>query len=221
LLNKEMNSSKNTIILDFDGTLADTLEINFIIMNELAEHYHFKSMTIEDMQHLKTLSAKDVLKFFQIPWYKVPYILYQGKRRLAQKIFDIQAFPHLSQLLARLKKHYQLGIVTTNSKNNISQFLLNNELNFFDFVHCNAKLLGKSHALQNTIKKQKLVAENTLYIGDEIRDIIAAHQCEMDIVAVSWGYNSITALEQHNPRFLVHSINELQLAIDEFFIDKV
>jgi len=216
-----MSSRKKTIILDFDGTLADTLEINFIIMNELAEQYHFNSITTEDMQHLKTLSAKEVLNFFQIPWYKIPYILYQGKRRLAQRISDIQAFPHLSPLLAKLKENYQLGIVTTNSKNNITQFLLNNKLNFFDFIHCNAKLLGKGHALQHSIKKQKLTAENTLYIGDEIRDIIAAHQCELAIVAVSWGYNSVTALKQHNPRFLVHSINELQLAIDEFFIDKV
>ncbi|NQZ79850.1 MAG: HAD-IA family hydrolase [Colwellia sp.] len=218
--NITVSNKSNTLIFDFDGTLADTEQINFVIMNELAEQYHFQKMTIEDMQRLKTLSAKEVLKFFQIPWYKTPYILYQGKKRLAQKISNVQTFEYLPQLLYLLKENYQLGIVTTNSKKNIIQFLLNNQLDFFDFIHCNAKLLGKERALQKTLKKRKLSIDNTLYIGDEIRDIIAAHHCKLVIVAVSWGYNSIKALKQQQPDYLVHSINELKLAIDDFFVNK-
>ena len=210
----------NTLIFDFDGTLADTEQINFLIMNELAEQYNFQKMTFEDMRRLKTLSAKDVLKFFQIPWYKTPYILYQGKRKLAQRINKVQAFAHLPQLLCLLKENYRLGIVTTNSKNNITQFLINNQLNFFDFIHCNARLLGKERALQKTVKKQKLNIRSTLYIGDEIRDIVAAHHCDLAVSAVSWGYNSATTLKQQQPNYLVHSINELELAIDDFFINK-
>ena len=218
--NSSISNSNNTLIFDFDGTLADTEQINFVIMNELAEQHNFQKMTIDDMQRLKTLSAKKVLNFFQIPWYKTPYILYQGKKQLAQRIDKVQAFEHLSQLLFLLKENYQLGIVTTNSKKNITQFLINNQLNIFDFIHCNAKLLGKERALQKTIKKQKLNASSTLYIGDEIRDIIAAHHCKLAIAAVSWGYNSINALQQQQPDYLVHSINELKLAIDDFFITK-
>ncbi|MFT5758774.1 MAG: phosphoglycolate phosphatase [Alteromonadaceae bacterium] len=210
----------NTLIFDFDGTLADTEQVNFSIMNKLAQQYHFNKMTLDDMQHLKTLSAKDVLKFFQIPWYKTPYILYQGKKRLRQQITTVQTFRHLPQLLVTLKEHYQLGIVTTNSKNNINKFLNNNSLDFFNFISCNAKLLGKERALQKVITQQKLDINNTLYIGDEIRDIIAAHQCKLAIIAVSWGYNSIAALQRQHPNYLVNSVDELKLAIDDFFVNK-
>jgi len=132
----------------------------------------------------------------------------------------VQTFKHLPQLLVALKAHYQLGLVTTNSSGNINKFLSYNQLDFFDFVSCNAKLLGKERALQKTIKKQQLNVSNTLYVGDEIRDIIAAHQCRLAIIAVSWGYNSITALQQQRPNYLVHSVDELKLAIDDFFINK-
>ncbi len=216
------NSTKiNTLIFDFDGTLADTEQVNFSIMNELAQQYHFNKITLDDMQHLKTLSAKEVLQYFKIPWYKVPYILYQGKKRLGQQITAVQTFSYLPQLLVALKTHYKLGIVTTNTQSNISKFLSENQLDVFDFVSCNAKLLGKERALHNVIKKQKLDVNNTLYIGDEIRDIIAAHHCQLAIIAVSWGYNSASALEQQHPNYLVHSVDELKLAIDDFFVNNV
>jgi HAD superfamily hydrolase (TIGR01549 family) len=210
----------NTLIFDFDGTIANTEKINFSIMNELAQQYHFNKMTLADMQRLKTLSAKEVLQYFQIPWYKTPFIFYQGKKRLEKIISTVQTFEYLPQLLCALKTHYQLGIVTTNSSRNINKFLHNNHLDFFDFVSCNAKLLSKERALRQTIKKQQLEVNNTLYIGDEIRDIIAAHQCKLAIIAVTWGYNSVAALQQQHPNYLVHSVEELKLSIADFFANK-
>jgi phosphoglycolate phosphatase len=211
------NTKIKTLIFDFDGTLADTEQVNFSIMNELAQQYHFNTMTLADMQRLKTLSAKEVLQFFKIPWYKTPYIFYQGKKRLEKRISTVQTFEYLPQLLTTLKTHYRLGIVTTNSSGNISKFLHNNHLDFFDFVSCNARLLSKERALQQTIKKQQLEVSNTLYIGDEIRDIVAAHKCQLAIIAVTWGYNSVAALQQQHPNYLIHSMQELESSIDDFF----
>ena len=48
-----------------------------------------------------------------------------------------------------------------------------------------------------------------MMIGDEVRDVDAAHKAGIDSMAVSWGFNSIELLESSAPTHLVHSPEEL------------
>ena len=72
-----------------------------------------------------------------------------------------------------------------------------------------APLFGKAAKIKGVIKRCSSSAELTTSIGDEVRDIEAAHALGIRSVAVSWGYAAATALEAAQPTRLVHAPAEL------------
>jgi phosphoglycolate phosphatase len=208
---------KDTLIFDFDGTLADTLAINHQIMNALSVKYNFKSLSCDEVKQLKMLPARQVLRYMAIAPYKIPFVMAAGKSRLQSRIDDIAILPGFCQLLTRFKQHYRLAVVTTNSSKNVSRFLANHKIDFIDFIYADTRLSGKAGVLKKAIKKQALTPSKTLYIGDEIRDIKAAKAAGIGIVAVSWGYNTKAVLAEHNPEYLVSTLEQLEEAVADHF----
>ena len=51
-----------TLIFDFDGTLADTLDINHQILNRLAKWFRFRQTKVQELKALKRLPAGEILK---------------------------------------------------------------------------------------------------------------------------------------------------------------
>ena len=93
-----------------------------------------------------------------------------------------------------------MGILTSNSSQNVKEFLKNHQLDVFDFTHSVSKFWGKSSGLKRLIRKYKLKPDHLLYIGDEIRDLEAAKKAGIRFAAVTWGYNSSKALKACHPR---------------------
>jgi phosphoglycolate phosphatase len=48
-----------------------------------------------------------------------------------------------------------------------------------------------------------------IYVGDEIRDIIAAHKCGIRIISVSWGFHTVDLLASKNPDYLVDNPRQI------------
>ena len=197
-------------IFDFDGTLADTEKINFSIFQQLSEKYNFRKIAIEELNQLKKMSAKEVIDYLGIKKRKIPFAIKHGKKILKDDIHTVKPCKeNIKITLEKLKENgIKLGILTTNSQTNVEKFLKANEINVFDFV-VSASLFGKEMKLKKIIKKSKLNTDDVLYIGDEIRDIIAAHLVHVKIATVTWGYNNIEALKKHNPDYLISNPEEL------------
>ncbi len=47
------------------------------------------------------------------------------------------------------------------------------------------------------------------YVGDEVRDVVAARQAQVKSIAVTWGFNTLTALQQAQPHALIEQPQEL------------
>ena len=62
--------------------------------------------------------------------------------------------------------------------------------------------------------KQGVEKNETLCIGDEVRDVQAAKKADVRIVSVSWGFNSPELLEQAGAERIVSTPEELLEAID-------
>ena len=210
------NDCRTTIIFDFDGTLADTLPVNHQLLNELSRKYKFKYLSERELPKLQELSAKEAINYLGIPWYKLPFILAEGKSRLQSKISEVRATAEFCQILQEAKANCNIGIVTTNSRKNVDLFIQKNSFPTFDFVCSDTRMFGKSKALKKTIKKHRLSPERTLYVGDEVRDIQAAQKTGIAIASVCWGYNSKQALEKHKPTYLVQTLEELNQVIRDF-----
>lgn len=198
------------LVFDFDGTLADTLEETMDILNELAEEYGFRRFRREDMQEAKRMTVAEFVRFLGIPAWRVPRLLTQGKRRLTKRLANIRPISGIQEVLPRLSAAVDhLGILTSNSEDNVAIFLRSHDLDCFEFVKSTPKLMGKARYLRKILRQHGLRSEEMLYVGDEIRDIEAAHESEIPVAAVTWGFNSASVLEGATPDYLIRHPSEL------------
>lgn len=201
--------TKEIILFDFDGTIADSLHRLLEISNSLAEEYGYRKVRKEDIPYYRNKSTLETFRELQVPLLKVPIIARRVKITFQREAHLSSLHDGMSETLAQLKSHFRLGILTSNTKNNVHKFLKQHQLELFDFVYTSSNIFGKSRVLRRILREHKLSAEEILYVGDEMRDIEAAQQLKMDIIAVSWGANNKKALAALKPTHLIDRPAEL------------
>ena len=102
-----------------------------------------------------------------------------------------------------------LGILTSNSVKAVEAFLREHNLQCFDFVESENNIFKKSKHLIKIIKKHSFNKQEVIYIGDEVRDIIASQEAGIDVIAVTWGYNKKEILKQNHPTFIANNPSEI------------
>ncbi|MFA5926536.1 MAG: HAD-IA family hydrolase [Parcubacteria group bacterium] len=203
--------NKLTLVFDFDGTIADTLLLAGDIYDKLSSEFGLPEIGEKDLQKLRGMSPGDIVKRFEIPWWKIPRLLVRGKAELSVRIDSLAPVEGIGPALKQLKKSGQrLFIVSSNSAENIEKFLAKNGLSgLFDFIDADSSLWGKAEILRKLIRKENLAPGRAVYIGDEIRDIEAAKKAGVRIIAVTWGFNTKAALQKFKPDYLVERPDDL------------
>lgn len=192
---------KKNIIFDFDGTLADTIPVIFTIVGELAKEIGYeKRITEEDIRWVSEHKLIEIPKKFNIPLVKIPYLFMEGRKKLKAQMFSVPSCKGIVEVLHELKKKgYSLGILSSNGRDIIQEFLLKYALvDLFDFVHSELNLFGKDKALLSLLKEHDIQRENAIYVGDELRDIEACRKAKIDVISVGWGFNSPETLRKEN-----------------------
>lgn len=117
----------------------------------------------------------------------------------------------LPEALSSLKgRGVKLGILTSNSKENVELFLESHGLSgHFDFVHGGSSIFGKGPVLKKLLRKLKLDPNTVDYVGDEARDVKAAKAARARAVAVTWGFNSPRLLSEAGPDVVLSHPSEL------------
>ena len=198
------------VVFDFDGTLADTLEETMVVLNELAAEYWFRRMERHEVRGVKHMTVAQFVRFLGIPAWRLPRLLTKGKRRLTQRLPAIRPFPGIAETIGQLRARIDmLGILTSNSVTNVESFLGSHDLGPFDFILSAPKLMGKARYLRSIVRQHGFSPEELLYVGDEIRDIEAAHEAEIPVAAATWGFNSEEALLEAVPDFVLRDPRDL------------
>ena len=70
---------------------------------------------------------------------------------------------------------------------------------------CGASLFGKGARFSSLIRKLDVEPARVCAVGDEVRDIEAAHHVHVAAMAVSWGYGAASALSAAVPDYMVHT----------------
>ncbi|MDD3751738.1 MAG: HAD hydrolase-like protein, partial [Tissierellia bacterium] len=124
------------VIFDFDGTLADTEEANFVIYQKLAEKYNLRNITMDELGRLKKMHAKEVIAYIELKKRYLPFLLKKGKNLLTQDIKNISLCkPDIFHTIVNLRKMgIKTAIITTNSKTNVKLFLEAHNVNYFDLI---------------------------------------------------------------------------------------
>jgi len=186
---------KKVILFNFNGTITNTKFLAIDMYNEIAEKQGYKRILEEDVSYLSTLSIRDRCKVLNLPIYKMPLVGIAIKRRSQKYISNLKPVDGIKETLELLKKEgYKLGFTTSNNQNVISEFLINNSINIFDYSQFSFSPLSKSKDISSFLKKYDLKTEEVVYVGDELRDIKAAKRNGLFCVAVSWGFDSVELL---------------------------
>ena len=203
--------SYRTLVFDFDGTIADTLEEARAIYNRMAPDYSLREIPAEEIPSLRHLSLKQLLAQLGISKRHVPSIIGRGTSMLRASIARMPLIDGMNEVLPDLRRHaHSFGILTSNAPANVDLFLRAHGIRgLFGFISSTSKLTGKSKHLRAIRKTFSLHATDMLYVGDEIRDIRAARKAGIAVAAVTWGFNSPEILAAENPDYVVHSPGEL------------
>lgn len=203
----------NTIIFDFDGTIADTIPSTSYmttVFNRLSDEYGFEKLTEKEIEELRQQNLRTILKILRIPLWRVPFLIREVQMKLKKELSIAKPVEGMKPLLLDLKKkRYYLGILTSSKEELVHAFLKRNGLEVFDIIYTGSSLFGKDKVLINLLHKAKLEPNEIVYVGDEIRDIEAAKKTKVQMISVTWGFNTRHGLEKYNPDVIVDTPKEL------------
>lgn len=204
-----------TIIFDFDGTIADTMEEGRRIFNEIAPDYGIRQIDREEMEGFRSYTINQFITEMRIPATKVPLFIARGTVAMRKSIARVPLIAGVEEVLPLLRQQVErFGILTSNTVDNVELFLEAHKIrDLFDFVQSTSKLTGKSRYLNATRKRYVLKSAEMLYVGDEVRDLRAAKKAGIPCAGVSWGFNTRERLVAEEPEHLLdHPAEFLLLA---------
>jgi HAD superfamily hydrolase (TIGR01549 family) len=195
---------------DFDGTIANTIPITISIIKRFASSDYQKDLDDALIRKLRDKPIPEIFRALNVPIVKLPFIARKIRNEINKEIEHLKPIRGMRNVLAKLKEQGQiLGIVSSNSRESIQKFLLENDMAMFDFVYTNSKVFGKSGSLKKLFREYDCRPEEVVYFGDEIRDIEAAREIGIKIVSVTWGVNSREKLVAYKPDYSVDSPSEI------------
>jgi phosphoglycolate phosphatase len=203
------------VIFDFDGTLADTLPYLISVINRLAGRYRFPRIDPAQMDALRGLDARQIIKHYRLPAWKIAIAGFDYRRMMKRDLHMIPLFPGVGRLLQHLSDQgVQQAMVSSNGKNIIKGVLGSNAAHIRHY-ECRASLHDKSGKIRKVLRKCGVAAHEAIYIGDEIRDMHAAKKVGMAFGAVTWGYTLPEALQRQAPNMLFDSVDDLIVKITD------
>jgi HAD superfamily hydrolase (TIGR01549 family) len=212
-----LSSRPKLLVFDFDGTVADTFQCGLEILNSMASEFGYRQLEAPDLPRVRDMRTRELLKFLGIPATRLPKISKRGKEELSKRMDEILPFAGIAEIVRTLHTQgFRLGILTSNSEENVSVFLKKFDLEHFDFIYTSSKLTGKARVIRRILKESKLRPRQVLLVGDEVRDIEAAQATGIHMAAVTWGYNSRSSLASLNPDHVLESPADLAVLVCGF-----
>lgn len=200
------------IVFDFDGVLADSLDTVIAITNKIGVDYGLPEF---DRGRVRSIGLTGLIKTSKISALRLPGFVKKIRQGVADMMGQIPVYQGMAQAVRELARHFELGILTSNSRENVEQFLAQHSLKEnFSYLFCGSSLFAKDESARKLIKEKKLDRSQSIYIGDEVRDIVAMKKVGLPIVAVTWGFESEELLRSKDPDFFARSPDEfLKMAL--------
>lgn len=205
------------IILDFDGTIADTIGLALNIYNRIAPEYKCNPVKEEDRGMLRAKRPQDLLKEYGVSNLKLISILLRIRKEMINLIPEIKLINGIKDSLKEIiNSGLRAGILTSNSRKNVNSFLEKNNLSdLIDFVYSGKSLFGKDRVLMHLLHQENISGEEVIYVGDETRDIEASKRAGIPVIAVSWGLNCREILESLNPDQIADTPEDLYRCVQQ------
>ena len=200
-------------IFDFDGTLSDSFPWFLSVINAVADKHKFQRVTKDRVGEMRSVGANELIRMLGVARWRIPLIARDMRKMKAAQIDRIALFPGVDRMFVELKaRGVTIAVVSSDNEDNVRAVLgpLEDEVSHFA---CAAGLFGKTAKFRRILELTSISVDDTLSIGDEIRDIEAARETGVDFGAVSWGYTSAAALNARAPTFMFSRMDDITVAL--------
>ena len=111
-------------IFDFDGTLADSLDLAITEYNRLAPRFRVRTLEMHALPRLRAMKPQAVMKEYGISFWKLPWLVRSMRSAMHAHAEALQPFPDIIPTLRALERQgCRCSILSTNSSANIARFL--------------------------------------------------------------------------------------------------
>jgi phosphoglycolate phosphatase len=207
------------LIFDFDGTLVDTREVIYDLVERSIEkfNYSIEHKLIQDGLSNQTL--KEFLPLLGIKDKDVDRIINHSN------LEQINHVPHIegTRTLKSLKRINKRKIVISN---NLSEFIKSVfkslGIDFFDEIYGEDSFeKGKPHKIKEIMRRDNLKPGEIIYIGDRERDIKVARSvgCFSAIICNKHSWGDKKEILKSKPDFIISSLSQIDEIVKK--IDKL
>jgi len=203
--------NKFTVIFDFDGTLANSLDLVARLYNENAHKYGALPIDMNDLPEYRKLGYKKAMKKAKIRWTVLPRLVLFVSREMKKNMGEVKPYDGVVDVLNEIREQgISIGVLTSNDGALVHDYLENNNFPVFDFIVSEKTMFGKEKALKRIMKRHGLQRERVVYVGDEPRDITACNKAGIKVIGVTWGVGGREGLASTPPDWLVDTPQELK-----------
>ncbi len=183
------------VLFDFDGTLADTAADLVRALNRLRSARGMPEAPLAELRQYASAGARGlIVAGFGIlsdhPDFKA--MREEFLRYYAEEIcVDTKLFPGMQELLGEIETRGLRWGIVTNKSTNLTRRLVDVLALKPACVVCGdttPHLKPHPASLLHAANELALEPKECLYVGDDLRDILAAHAAGMPSIAVKWGY---------------------------------
>ena len=206
--------SKKAIIFDMDGTLVDS---SVTIVNAINHVRH--KLGLDDMP--KELILEKVNDphlnpaefFYEVPAFTEEHEKWFSDYYTQNHEKELQLYDGIEALLKKLKDKGHLLAVATNAYRGSTLESLSHlkVLDYFSSIACYDDVpRGKPSPdmLEKNLKDLNVSVDESLFIGDSERDLLAAQALNMDYLMVNWGFSTY--------KDAIHSVEKLEKILLDF-----
>jgi len=208
--------ASRAVLFDLDGTFADTAADLVRALNRLRTERGMPELSLSRLRGFASAGARGlIVEGLQMlpddPQY--PATRERFLKHYSEAIcVDTQLFPGIEELLHAIEvRGLRWGIVTNKSTGLTVQLL--KEMRIEERPACivcgdtTPYLKPNPASLLHAARALELAPQDCIYVGDDLRDMLAAHAAGMRSVAAAWGYGD--ALESWNADRIVRHPMEL------------
>lgn len=201
-------------IFDFDGTIADSFAESLLAYNRVAPRLRLRPIEDTEIPALRRMNAGQLLQSLGVPMWKLPRLVIAARADLHDHFHSVKPVPGIAAALDKLARAgCHLAIVTSNSEENVRNFLVRHAIDGFETVVAGASVFGKGTRLKRLLRGARASRARAVYVGDTVPDIRAAREAGTAAVAVTWGFNDKLPLAAESPDVLAESADDLAPAI--------
>lgn len=181
------------IIFDFDGTIADSSDLVYKNLKKF-------NPNIPQWNDLRGMSTQEVVLRVGLNPVNIAKMIWTIRNDFKNNLLLVPLIEGIHDVIQELSNHHSLYICTSNSKENVLNYLkLNKMKKLFKDVISLGSVFGKYRGLARWMLNNNIDTSTTVYVGDETRDIELAKKLGVYSWAVSWGYNNAKILQTYSP----------------------